>query len=291
MRDLLVMRGTAPTVTEETRLRARREKAIRIGAQKMRSNTLEKVESEWKVALKTHFGENDLLADGIGYRCSNSVQELMLDEDHFAWDTFQRYYGDTCMMVSTRALQTAGFVMDHGNRWTFETYHYSDSAKGPWDWHADWVIQMWIWALEPEQRDRLREDERWPEPSGAQRTPIQRFESGEWALGDDEERWNALPDESLEAFGALFEAAFESAPWWVLRYISDYGSEPELLEFTSRPPRSQWDGRWKRKMLGCILAIHHDEKLLYALPTGIKPGCPMAQRIASAYFHRRGLVL
>ena len=77
----------------------------------------------------------------------------------------------------------------------------------------------------------------------------------------------------------------------MLRYISDYDSEPELLEFTSRPPRSQWTGKRKREMLGCILAIHHNGNLSYALPTSIKPGSLKAQSIASAYFRRRGLVL
>ena len=257
---------------------------MRRGATKIASNDLSSVESGWKAALKMHFGDG-LLADGIGYRCWRDVKGLVLAENHYAWDEFHTEYGDNCMMVSTRALQEAGFVMGHGHRWTHETYHYNDYT-GPWDWHADWVVQMWIWALKPEQRDRLREDERWPEPTKAQRDLIARFASGEWKLGYDESAWKDVSAESQAAYEELFEAAFASAPWWVLRYINEYETEPELLEFTSEPNRSEWNEVWTSKMLGCILALQQNGSVVYALPEGVKPGSELAQRIARVYFKR-----
>lgn len=264
---------------------ARRERAIRRGATKTASKDLSSVEARWKAALKMHFG-NDLLADGIGYRCWHHVTGLVLEENHYAWDEFQTYYGDNCIMVSTRALQDAGFTMGHGERWEVATYNYSVDAEGPWDWNVDWVIRMWIWAVQPQQRDRLREHERWSEPSANERALLARFEAGEWNLGYDEEKWNALSTESHEAFGELFESAFDSAPWWVLRYIREFGADPELLEFTSDPPRGMWNEYWTTKMLGCILALQQNGRVVYALPEGVKPGSPLAQRIARAYFKR-----
>lgn len=273
-----------PMETSGTSLLARRQQIMQRGATKTVPNDLSSVDSRWKAALKRHFGDG-LLADGIGYRCWHNVKGLVLEEDHYAWDEFQEYYGDNCMMVSTRALQEAGFVMGHGQRWTFETYHYNDYT-GPWDWNVDWVVQMWIWALEKDQRDRVRKDEQWPEPTKAQWDLLARFASGEWNLEGGEKAWKDLSAESRAAFEALVEAAFESAPWWVLRYIREYGAPPELLEFTSNPDTSRWDEVWIRKMLGCILALQQNGSVVYALPEGVKPGSELAQRIAWVYFKR-----
>ena len=112
--------------------RGRREKILKRGTVRTPSTKLSDVESRWKVALKAHFGD-DLLADGIGYRCWTDVRGLVVDENHFAWDEFMTEYGNVCMMVSTRALQDIGFYMGHGDRWEMATYGASvGDAPGPW---------------------------------------------------------------------------------------------------------------------------------------------------------------
>tara|TARA_B110000444_G_C18765213_1_gene559625 strand:+ start:497 stop:946 length:450 start_codon:yes stop_codon:yes gene_type:complete len=146
---------------------------------------------------------------------------------------------------------------------------------------------MWTWATLPQQRDRLRPSERWPEPNETQRALLDRYATGEWRpAAGDEAAWSALSKESREDFETLARDAFHSAPWWVLRYISDYGVGPELLEFTANGPSRGWDDDSITKMLGCVLAVQKDGRVVYALPEGMKPGSTLAQRVAKKYFER-----
>ena len=62
------------------------------------------LEAQWKKKLNEYFGD-DLLADGIGFRCWEDWSGLIREEDHYAWGDFLREYGGNCMAVSTRALQ------------------------------------------------------------------------------------------------------------------------------------------------------------------------------------------
>ena len=117
---LAMIKGSTSSSLLSSLILSRRKRVIRRGAKKTKSNDLKSIETRWKTALEAHFGTDLLLADGIGYRCCRSIQEMMFGNDsrhHYAWDEFHKEYGDDCVMVSTRALHDAGFVMNHGDRW------------------------------------------------------------------------------------------------------------------------------------------------------------------------------
>jgi hypothetical protein len=244
------------------------------------------LEGAWREKLKEYFGDGPM-ANGIGFRCWTNPEGLILEEDHYAWDEFLTEYGDLCMMVSTRALQEARFVMGHGARWEEATYSVSEDAEGPWDYNVKWLLDMWVEGLDldPSERAQLREDERWDEPSKYVATLLERYKTGEWD-GADEEEWKGVSEQSRDDYETLIAVAFEEAPWHVLRDV-DSNSAPELLEFTAHLPRwGYWSPLRLEAMLACILAIQKDGRIVYALPLDAKPGGALAKRMSRAYFER-----
>jgi hypothetical protein len=255
----------------------------------------------WKQSIGSHFSmDNDILADGVGYRCENTLHELFNGSWygglgnclHMAWDEFHTYYGDTCAMFSTRALQNCGFKMMHGARWDIGLLHIEED-NDPSDYHSDWLLDLWVQTRRVATEDhtgwgdRLRPEDKFDDPDTATANLLNRWEKGEWQIpenGDTEwvgtwdEWWAYQTPESKREFAELSAEAVHSAPWWVLRNTpTDF--EPELLEFSVSSPEE--DRNKLIKLASCVLAlVTHDgdgRRVIYSLPTEVKPGSEQAQ--------------
>ena len=262
--------------------------------------------NKWKQSIATHFAmDGDILADGIGYRCEPTLYELFngsLYEGlgvvlHMAWDEFHTYYGNTCAMFSTRALQNSGFKMMQGARWSPSVLHIYEDAD-PSDYHSDWLLDLWVKSrrVATEDRtgwkDRLRPEDQFEDPSPSIAKLLDRWENGEWKVpknyeGSYDEFWEERSAESKQEFAELSAEAVYSAPWWVLRDTpSDFA--PELLEFSVSSPEE--DRTKLIKLASCVLAMvvydNDDQRLVYNLPFDVKPGSEAAQKHAKSFLMR-----
>ena len=211
---------------------------------------------KWQYSIAIHFADDHyILADGIAYRCANTLYELFNGSDypnlgqclHMAWDEFHTYYGDTCAMFSTRALQNCGFTMMHGFRWGPRLLHIEEN-NDPSEYHSDWLLKLWVQSRRVATRDRLgwkdlvRPEDQFKEPTTYIAELLDRWEKGEWQIPEDQEWewdewWKTQTEESNKEFKVLSEEAVRSAPWWVLRSTlggTPSGFLPELLEFSVR---------------------------------------------------------
>jgi len=261
---------------------------------------------KWKQSIADHFAtDKDLLADGVGYRCENTLHELFNGSWygglghclHMAWDEFHTYYGHTCAMFSTRALQNCGFKMMHGARWSPGLLHMLEDSDAS-DYHTDWLLDMWVKSRREATenyvgwKSRLRDEDRFKEPSAYAAKLLERWANGEWQIPEGEEWewdtwWSTQTQESKDEFEVLSEQAVKSAPWWVLRYTpSDF--EPELLEFSVSSPEGDRDKLIK--LSSCVLAlVKHSgghKQVVYSLPFGVKPGSEAAQEHAERILMR-----
>jgi len=251
---------------------------------------------KWKQSIGDHFAaDGDILADGVGYRCEDTLHKLFNGSYydglgtclHMAWDEFHTDYGHKCAMFSTRALQNCGFAMMHGARWDLGLMHiFTDND--PSEYYVDWLLDLWVKSRRVATedsgcKDQLRPGDAFQTPDADTAKLLDRWEQGEWHFpgsGDLEwdEWWKHQTPKSKEEFATLSAEAVHSAPWWVLRNTGNT-FEPELLEFSVSSPKENRD---KLIMIAsCVLAlVEHsdgDQRVLYSLPFDVKPGSHAAQ--------------
>ena len=176
------------------------------------------------------------------------------------------------------------------------TFHVSPENFGkPFTWHAHWLIDMYLWTqgrgkvqpLSLEPRRVIRQSDEWRCSDHCKKSLeplLVRYEQGDFnelfrydEEEDEDDEYIQGYDKEKDDFLELFTRVFETAPWWVLRYIYTFGDEVELLEFTAH-------SRMADKALGCILAMEEDGELVYQLPLEIEPGSAQAQQHAEDWF-------
>lgn len=265
-----------------------------------------RVHEKWKQAIGGHFGDDDdVLADGIAYRCENTLYDLFNGSYydglgrclHMAWDEFHTFYGNTCAMFSTRALQNCGFRTMHGARWSPALLHIEED-NDPSAYHSDWLLDLWVktrrGARDHSEWKNLRPEDQFKNPDEFTAKLLDRWEEGEWKFPqndsiDWDDFWKTHNPKSKQEFAELSVEAVNSAPWWVLRNTPD-DLDVELLEFSVSSP--QEDRAKLIKIASCVLALVEqddagNERVVYSLPFEVKPGSNSAQEYASRILLRK----